>query len=201
MDDLPRSSVPALIRDVLFVSTGYSTRLVIELVDGRALALPLDWYPTLNGAPESVRADWRLTANGRGVHWPTLDLDLSLAGMLSAQSERPRGPHDAEVDAQQPRASRAAWVHRLWRPAPISTAELKDPPSLVFTRRVGEAILIGDPNYLIARISPLSIRDDRVRIGVQTDRGTNVMRTEVFDEISRNERPDDEGELGVGVLR
>jgi carbon storage regulator CsrA len=201
MEDQRRSSAPALISDVLFVSTGYSSRLVIELVDGRALALPLDSYPTLKGAPESVRSDWRLIGHGQGVRWPTLDLDLSVAGILSTSTEELGDRRSYSEENRSPRAERAAWVHRLWRPAPISAAELESSPSLVFTRRVGDAILIGDPNYLIARISPLSIRDDRVRIGVQTDRGTNVMRSEVFDEISRNERPDDEGELGVGVLR
>jgi Protein of unknown function (DUF2442) len=64
----------------------------VELADGRTVAAPLAWYPRLVHASPAERADWRLVGNGRGVHWPTVDEDVSvenlLAGKPSAESQR-----------------------------------------------------------------------------------------------------------------
>jgi hypothetical protein len=43
---------------------------------------PLYWYPRLLGASEEQRDDWELIGGGIGVHWPQIDEDLSLGGML-----------------------------------------------------------------------------------------------------------------------
>ena len=57
--------------------------LVIELVDGRTVAVPLAWYPRLlHGTPEE-RAQWQLTGRGVGIHWPALDEDISVAHVLA----------------------------------------------------------------------------------------------------------------------
>jgi hypothetical protein len=56
--------------------------LVIELVDGRTLAVPLAWYPRLlHGTPEE-RQRWELIGRGIGIHWPALDEDISVAHVL-----------------------------------------------------------------------------------------------------------------------
>jgi hypothetical protein len=56
--------------------------LRVYLRDGRELVVPLAWFPRLAGAtPEQLR-NWRLIGNGVGIHWPDLDEDLSVAGML-----------------------------------------------------------------------------------------------------------------------
>ena len=56
--------------------------LTVELVDGRTIAVPLTWYPRLwHGAP-SERNDWRLIGGGGGIHWPALDEDISVEGLL-----------------------------------------------------------------------------------------------------------------------
>ncbi len=60
-----------------------SAELRVLLNDGRSLGLPLHWYPTLLGATDAQRADWRLLGNGEGVHWESLDEDLSLEGFLN----------------------------------------------------------------------------------------------------------------------
>lgn len=52
----------------------------VELSDGRTLGLPLAWYPRLNGAHADALMDHFLTPSG--VHWETLDEDLSVRGML-----------------------------------------------------------------------------------------------------------------------
>ena len=66
--------------------------LVVELSDGRTLAVPLVWYPRLWHGTPAERARYRLIGRGEGVHWPELDEDLSVEGLLagrrSAESQR-----------------------------------------------------------------------------------------------------------------
>ena len=57
--------------------------LVIELIDGRTVAVPLAWYPRLlHGTPEE-RSQWQLSGRGVGIHWPALDEDISVAHVLA----------------------------------------------------------------------------------------------------------------------
>ena len=58
--------------------------LHVRLVDGRELAAPLEWFPTLRRAVDEQRDDWRLVGNGEGIHWPQLDEDLSVAGLFES---------------------------------------------------------------------------------------------------------------------
>ena len=57
--------------------------LCVELVDGRALAIPLAWYPRLAHASPAEREDWRLIGRGEGIHWPELDEDISVENLLA----------------------------------------------------------------------------------------------------------------------
>lgn len=57
-------------------------RIVVELMDGRAIAAPLAWYPRLANATPEQRANWTLAGAGLGVHWPDIDEDLSTEGLL-----------------------------------------------------------------------------------------------------------------------
>ncbi len=57
-------------------------RIVVELMDGRAIAAPLAWFPRLANATSEQRANWRLAGAGLGVHWPDIDEDLSTEGLL-----------------------------------------------------------------------------------------------------------------------
>jgi len=59
--------------------------LVVELVDGRTLTVPLAWYPRLLHGTPAERAHWRLIGNGMGVHWPDLDEDISVEGLLAGR--------------------------------------------------------------------------------------------------------------------
>jgi len=54
--------------------------LVVTLADGRRIATPLEWYPRLLGASAAARANVELMP--MGIHWPDLDEDLGIAGML-----------------------------------------------------------------------------------------------------------------------
>lgn len=56
--------------------------LRVTLADGRELAVPLEWFPRLRDATEKQRGNWRLIGRGQGIHWPDVDEDLSVAGLL-----------------------------------------------------------------------------------------------------------------------
>ena len=53
----------------------------VELSDGRVIAVPLAWFPRLLRASIEQRAQVELTP--RGLHWETLDEDISVAGLLA----------------------------------------------------------------------------------------------------------------------
>ncbi len=59
--------------------------LTVELADGRTIAAPLAWYPRLAHGTAAERAVWQLIGGGRGIHWPALDDDISIANLLAGQ--------------------------------------------------------------------------------------------------------------------
>jgi hypothetical protein len=59
--------------------------LTVELSDDRTIAAPLAWYPRLAHATVKERNTWRLIGGGRGIHWPEIDEDISVANLLSGQ--------------------------------------------------------------------------------------------------------------------
>lgn len=56
--------------------------LVVDLVDGRRIAVPLEWFPRLARAERSERDAWRMIGDGAGIRWEALDEDISVAGLL-----------------------------------------------------------------------------------------------------------------------
>ena len=56
--------------------------LEVRLRDGRRISAPLSWFPRLAAATPSQRAKWEVAAAGHGIHWPEIDEDLSVAGLL-----------------------------------------------------------------------------------------------------------------------
>jgi hypothetical protein len=67
--------------DIRPVSVAFTAgELVVTLADGRRIATPLRWYPRLRDASTTVREHFQLMP--MGVHWPELDEDLGIAGML-----------------------------------------------------------------------------------------------------------------------
>jgi len=59
--------------------------LVVELVDGRTVSVPIAWYPRLSHAGPAERTQWRLVGEGEGIHWPNLDEDISVDGLLAGR--------------------------------------------------------------------------------------------------------------------
>ncbi len=62
--------------------------LTAELADGRTISVPLAWYPRLLNATPAERDNWQLFADAHHIHWPDLDEDLSVEGLLAG---RPSG--------------------------------------------------------------------------------------------------------------
>jgi len=55
---------------------------VVHLEDGRSLTVPLEWFPRLRDATPDQRNHWELIGAGFGIHWPEIDEDISVAGVL-----------------------------------------------------------------------------------------------------------------------
>lgn len=56
--------------------------IIAHLADGRVISVPLAWSWRLSEATRVQRANWRLIGTGQGVHWPDVDEDLSVEGLL-----------------------------------------------------------------------------------------------------------------------
>ena len=56
--------------------------LIVDLADGRTLSIPLTWYPRLWQGTMPERQNWRMIGNGVGIHWPNLDEDISVEGLI-----------------------------------------------------------------------------------------------------------------------
>ena len=81
--------------------------IIARLADGRVISVPLAWSWRLSEATPSQRAHFRLIGSGQGVHWPDVDEDISVEGMLhGVPAHRPRSvaapKQGGPVRAQKP---------------------------------------------------------------------------------------------------
>ena len=60
--------------------------LSVSLEDGRTLHVPLEWFPRLQRASAEQRGNTRLLGHGIGIHWPDIDEDISVEGLLLGRS-------------------------------------------------------------------------------------------------------------------
>ncbi len=56
--------------------------LGVEVEAGRTISVPLTWYPRLLHESQNDRDNWQVAGGGFGIHWPSLDEDLSVDGLL-----------------------------------------------------------------------------------------------------------------------
>ena len=56
--------------------------MIVSLVDGRKITVPLVWFPRLTNATKSELENYEFLGDGEGIHWPQIDEDLSVAGLL-----------------------------------------------------------------------------------------------------------------------
>ena len=62
-----------------------SESLCVELSDGRNVTAPLAWFPRLQHGTAKERNNWRLIGRGEGIHWPDLDEDISVEGLMRGE--------------------------------------------------------------------------------------------------------------------
>lgn len=75
------TSRPSVDPRAVHVAVG-DDELTVDLADGRRISVPLVWFPRLLHAAPMQRNHWRLIGDGLGIHWPDLDEDLSVEGLL-----------------------------------------------------------------------------------------------------------------------
>ena len=85
--------------------------IIAHLADGRVISVPLAWSWRLSEATAKQRANCRLIGSGQGVHWPDVDEDISVEGMLHGipahrPRSRPAGTNAREVRDDEPRNKR-----------------------------------------------------------------------------------------------
>jgi Protein of unknown function (DUF2442) len=88
-------------RDVFAVSVQFSDdSIMVNLDDGRSISVPLVWYPRLLHGTAQERMQFELIGDGEGIHWPALDEDISVEGLIA-------GKRSAESDS-----SLARWLEQ-----------------------------------------------------------------------------------------
>lgn len=80
MDD-PRISSASVADDMLSLS----------LEDGRIVSVPIAFYWRLADATAGQLQRFEVLPNRRGIHWPDLDEDISIRGVLTGAPARPPG--------------------------------------------------------------------------------------------------------------
>ena len=79
-------STLSVIREPLATDVEFTdSALKIVLADGREISAPLAWFPRLMQATVAQRNDWRLIGGGVGIHWPSVDEDVSVESLLNAR--------------------------------------------------------------------------------------------------------------------
>ena len=60
--------------------------LTVLLADGRTVSAPVAWFPRLLAATRKQRDDWELIGRGIGIHWESIDEDISVASLLQPEN-------------------------------------------------------------------------------------------------------------------
>ena len=74
--------------------------LTVDLEDGRTIAVPIGWYPRLAHGTPAERNNFQISGAGYGIHWPDLDEDLGVEGLLLGKK------------SMESRASFERWLQR-----------------------------------------------------------------------------------------
>ncbi len=56
--------------------------LAVDLEDGRTISVPIGWFPRLAYGTPAERANFRISGAGYGIHWPDLDEDIGIEGLI-----------------------------------------------------------------------------------------------------------------------
>ena len=67
--------------------------IIAHLMDGRTITVPLVWSWRLSEATPQQRQNFEILGDGQGIHWPDIDEDISVEGMLyGSPARRPGKP-------------------------------------------------------------------------------------------------------------
>ena len=69
--------------------------LIVNLADGRTISVPLVWFPRLFHGTMMERNTYELIGRGTGIHWPELDEDIRVTGLLKGHRS---GESEASVN-------------------------------------------------------------------------------------------------------
>lgn len=94
-------------------------QITAHLVDGRVISVPLVWSWRLSEASSAQRQNFRIIGSGQGIHWPDVDEDISIEGMLhGTPAPRPEArPHSVVRDADRGSGAPNKGVHPTARKA------------------------------------------------------------------------------------
>jgi Protein of unknown function (DUF2442) len=81
MNGTPSAEVTRTLPRVVTVTVTDDT-LSVDLEDGRTIAVPIGWYPRLAQGTPAERANVQISGVGYGMHWPALDEDIGVEGLL-----------------------------------------------------------------------------------------------------------------------
>ena len=70
-----------LAQKVIFTEDSF----VVYLNDGRSISVPIIWYPRLLNGNKQERENYELIGDGEGIHWPEVDEDISVEGILAGR--------------------------------------------------------------------------------------------------------------------
>ena len=80
--------------------------LTVRLDDGCSLSVPLAWYPRLLLGTGAERENYELIGDGEGIHWPQLDEDISVEGLLASRRSAESATSFAKWRARREQANR-----------------------------------------------------------------------------------------------
>ncbi len=112
-------------------------QMSVTLTDGRVIGVPLCWFPTLLDATPEQRADVRIGGGGVGLHWPELDEDVSVTGLLAGSEVPARDRRLTLADYESPMTYRVPASRQFVGPADGDNLfiEVSSGPSGVSLRR------------------------------------------------------------------
>src|SRR5437667_11450746 len=99
-----------------------SDELVIDLVDGRTVTVPLQWYPRLAHGTSAQRRKWQLIGRGEGIHWPELDEDVSIDDLLAG-----RASNESQTSLQRWLGERGLLANKRMQPSSRARRRAKKP--------------------------------------------------------------------------
>ena len=81
MNGTPSAVVTLTLPRIISVTVTDDT-VSVDLEDGRTIAVPIGWYPRLAHGTPAECANFQVSGAGYGIHWPDLDEDIGIEGLL-----------------------------------------------------------------------------------------------------------------------